>query len=271
MLENLKIYYKEYTAVFDENFQMVLDNFDVAAIHKMRTSTKRIRALFILLEYLSEKKFKAKKQLESIRSLFKFAGKIREIQIEQLLILQYQESLNEIYPEYIEYLKRREHKEIARFIKHLPEYSKRDRILKDDVFFNSVDKLKEKKVKKLVGKYLKSKRRTVKRLIQKPASNHRIHENRTNLKQVYYLFSILTSLSGVDTIFGFDQDRLRTIEQYFGDWHDLVNSPVYMNAYFKTNGFNKEKKYIDLKNKIASDRKTMRQEITKIYYPEILS
>lgn len=61
MAEIIKAYYLEHKIIFEENFKIVLDNFDVEAIHKMRTSTKRLRALFLLIEFLTENHFKAKK------------------------------------------------------------------------------------------------------------------------------------------------------------------------------------------------------------------
>lgn len=264
-------YYNEYKSVFDINFQIVLDNFDVEAIHKMRTSTKRLRSLFILIEFLSKKKFKAKKQLKNIRILFKFSGMIREIQIETKLVLAYQEKTSEIYPEYLEYLKQREHREIARFLKHLPKISKRKRILNDVKITKTINNLPVKDLKQLTNNYLRSKENSIKMLIEKPASNHRIHSNRTHLKQIYYLFDILSALSNNELILGLNYERLRVIEQYFGDWHDLVNSPVYMNAFFKTKKYKKEAKYESLKNTIAADRKIMRKEITKTFYPEIMA
>ena len=57
-----------------------------------------------------DKKFSAKKQLQKIRFLFKFSGRIREIQIEQILIMDLQEQAKQDYSEYLEYLKLREHK-----------------------------------------------------------------------------------------------------------------------------------------------------------------
>lgn len=271
MTEQLRIYYHDYKILFEENFQIVLDNFDVQAIHKMRTSTKRLRALFLFLEFVNRKKFKAKKQLNKIRVLFKYSGRIREIQIEQMLVATYQDSQNQNYSEYLEYLKRRELKEISRFLKHLPNQGKKESILNDKKVMAAFDRLDKNNAPELAQKFVRSKEDRIRKIISAPHSNSRIHTIRTHLKQLYYLFEILTGLTGSDTIIGMTHLRIREIEQFFGDWHDLVNSPVYMNAFFKTKKFSGEKKYYSLKKEIANKRKEMRQEIIYSIYPEIIS
>lgn len=271
MTEQLRAYYQEYKSVFEDNFRIVLENFDVEAIHKMRTSTKRLRALFILMEFLSRKKFNAKKQLRKIRTLFKFTGKIREIQIEQMLVTSYQEILKEDYRVYMEYLKRREHREISRFLKHLPAQKERGMILDNEKILLAFDKMEKESTKKRAAKFVQSKEKKIGKIISAHPSNHTIHTNRTHLKQLYYLFEILTGLTGSNTIMGMNYFRIREIEQYLGEWHDLVNSPVYMNAFFKTKSYKGEKKYSTLKKQISQKRKEMRKEIINKIYPGINS
>jgi CHAD domain-containing protein len=269
MTEKIRAYYQEHKSVFEENFRMVLDSFNMEAIHKMRTSTKRLRALFILMEFLTNKKFKAAKQLKKIRILFRYAGHIREIQIEQQLVIDLQEILHEDYSEYIEYLKRREHREIIRFLKHLPPPETRETILNDAKINAAFEQLDQQDNTSRAKEYVRAKETRISGLIAKPASNKRIHTNRTHLKQLYYLYEILTDLTNEDMLLGITNERIREIEQFFGDWHDLVNSPVYMNAFLKTRKIKGEKKYAILKKEIADKRRLMRREITTSIYPEI--
>lgn len=271
MTENIRAYYQEHKGVFEENFSLVLESFNMEAIHKMRTSTKRLRALFILIEFLSAGQFKAGKQLRKIRTLFKYAGRIREIQIEEQLVIEMQPLLGEDFPEYLEYLRSREHREISRFLAHLPSQAARGTILDDAALNNVLDGLEQDTLKKHAGAFIQRKTVKIGNNIARPASNKSIHVNRTHLKQLYYLYDILTGLSGDPLLLGLTNERLRAIEQYFGEWHDLVNSPVYMNAFFNTKKFRGEKKYSILKKAIADKRKLMRKEIVSSIYPEISS
>jgi len=270
MVEILKSYYGEHKSVFEENFRQVLDSFDAEAIHKMRTSTKRLRALFQLFEFLSENKFRAKKQLSRVRQLFKHGGKIREIQIEEMLVLQYEQSLSKVFPEYLVYLKWRKHKEIARFLKSRPDLNNSDTILDDQKVNETISNLSAMpKLKILTSSFIDDRVRRIQKNIKAPASNHRIHQNRTYLKQIYYLYEILSDLSGRKMILCSESERIREIEQYLGKWHDLVNSPVFLNAFFKTRGGISAGKYKILKKSIADDRKAMRNHILDQFYPEL--
>lgn len=269
MTTKLRQYYQDYKFVFEENFRIVLENFDVEAIHKMRTSTKRLRALFILLEFMTEKKFKARKQLKKIRFLFKFTGRVRELQIEQQLILSYQIQLGESFDEYLEYLKIREHREISRFLEHLPKLSSRSKILNDKKALAAFDLIDQGGSGKKAMEFVNAKQKTINRIISKPISNSRIHSIRTHMKQLYYLFDILTDLTSTTGILGMTNMKMREVEQYLGEWHDLVNSPVYMNAFLKTKNFDGNKKYQVLKKEIAAKRKFMRKEITQTIYPSL--
>jgi CHAD domain-containing protein len=270
MKEAIKSYYFSYKEVFDHNFQLVLDNFNVEAIHKMRTSVKRIRALYILVEHMTDKKFRAKKQLKNIRILFKFGGRIREIQIERQLLASYELKLDNKYPEYNEYLLKRERREIAKFLKNIPKNSDRETILNNEKFVRTIDAFDEELIREKTRSFLDYKTRVIHNLINKPASNERIHSNRTHLKQIYYLYDILLEISGREVLLGIENTRLREIEKYFGTWHDLVNSPLYLNAFLKTKNAQPKRKYLALKRQISADRKKMRVEILSVLYPEIL-
>jgi CHAD domain-containing protein len=271
MSEIIKAYYLEHKAVFDEKFSLVLQGFNADAIHKMRTSTKRLRSLFILISFLSDQKFKPKKQLQKIRLLFKHVGKIREIQIEQMLIWSYEEKLNASYPEYLEYLMQREYQEIGWFMKHLPLVKNREKLLKDPKVISRIESLDPDKLEIGARKYIDYQIKVLNKTIAKQPSNHRIHEVRTTTKQMYYLHDILTEIIRNEKVLNVTSTRLREIEQYLGTWHDLVNSAKYMNAWLKTRNAVKSDKYIKLKKQIQADTKVMRKEIVKVFYPELKS
>jgi CHAD domain-containing protein len=212
------------------------------AIHKMRTTTKRLRGLFQLIEYLSTTKFKAKKQLRRIRILFKYAGRIREVQIEQMVVWEFEKKLNENYSEYLEYLLRKEHIEIARFLKHLPEIDRRESILNHEEILATIESINPEKLQKKANKFINLKTKALKDLINKPASNKTIHSSRTILKQLYYLYNVLTEISGQKDILNLPEGKIRELEQKIGRWHDLVNTPNYLNAFLKTKSGKKQEK-----------------------------
>lgn len=265
----IKAYYIEHKAVFDENFKIVLVNFDEDAIHKMRTSTKRLRALFQLIEFISTDNFKSKQQTKKIRSLFKHAGRIREIQIEKTILSGYEDCLDLQYPEYREYLVQREHREIARFLKSIPKFSERDKIINDSYIIKTILTCSGKTLSINVSNFLNRKLEKLNRLNSKPVSNVRIHKNRTILKQLYYLYDILSQITKEPKILNMTSERIREIEQKIGTWHDLINSTYYLNNFFKTKNGIKSENYKKLKHQIIRDRNLQRKEIVSILKKEV--
>ena len=261
MTEIIRDYYIEHKTIFDQKFRLVLDSFDMEAIHKMRTTTKRLRGLFQLIEFLSTKKFKAKKQLKKIRILFKYAGKIREIQIEQLIVWEFEKKLNENYSDYLEYLLRKEHIEIARFLKHLPEIDRRESMLNHEEILAAIESINPEKLHKKANKFINSKTKSLQGLINKPSSNHTIHGSRTILKQLYYLYDVLIFISVKNDILNLPALKIRELEQEIGRWHDLVNSSIYLNSFSKTKHGKKIEKYKVLKKGVKKERDKLRKEI----------
>jgi CHAD domain-containing protein len=263
MSEIVKSYYLEHKAIFEENFNLVLQSFNMEAIHKLRTTTKRLRALFQLMEFLSDEKFKAKKQLKKIRTIFKHAGKIRETQIEQEMLANYEIKLKKSFPSYREYLQQREHREIAAFLKSVPKLSDRTTILDHQKILTATDAIPE-DIKTRTEYFTNWKIGQLRKLNEKPTSNHRIHKNRTYLKQLYYLYDVICKLTGKENILNMPADQLREIEQMIGNWHDKINSTRYLNNFFESKHGEKTKDYLQLKLQIISERKLLREEITLI-------
>jgi CHAD domain-containing protein len=266
----IKAYFVEHKSIFDENFKIVLASFDEDAIHKMRTSTKRIRALFQLIEFISINKFKSKKQLKNIRSLFKHAGKIREIQIEKLIVSGYENTLDINLSEYKEYLVQCEHREIARFLKSIPKFSERNRIIDDAHIIETIESCAGKKLTTNVNEFLLWKMEQLNSLNDKPVSNERIHKNRTILKQLYYLYHIISEITKESKILEMTDECLREIEQKIGNWHDLINSTYFLNNFYQTKNGVKTAAYKKYKKQLINDRNFQRQEIVKVLKKEVV-
>ncbi len=63
------------------HYALASRTFDEEAIHQMRVEIKRLKAVFQLLEGLSEE-FRAKKHLKPFRRIFKSAGGLRDVQVQ---------------------------------------------------------------------------------------------------------------------------------------------------------------------------------------------
>ncbi|MCB0804257.1 MAG: CHAD domain-containing protein [Bacteroidales bacterium] len=268
MKNEISAYYLLQKDIFEENFRLVIDQFDQEAIHKMRTTTKRLRALFLLIGFLTEEKFKPKNQLKKIRSLFKLAGKIRELQIEQGLVQTYNSENNKESGAYTEYLRTREYREISRFLKHLPEIAKRKRILKDNKILAAIESIDEKTVHAQCRLFIRNKLNEANEIIHKPKSNHRIHSVRTIVKQLYYLAEIESFKPLFEKESGKDPEKFRETEQLIGNWHDLVNSAIYFESFMKRQKLREDSELMNFRLNIKQKRKALRSDIIKNHLPE---
>ncbi len=268
-MELISNFYLEHKSVFEENFKKALATSDAESIHKMRTSTKRLRALFELIGYLSEGKFKGKKQIKKLRSIFKQVGIIRELQIEQIVVGVYESNLKEVFQAYKNYLSKREKKEVKKVFGTIEVYTGKGSIFADRKVFKAINAIDPKQAVKKAKKFLEKKTSVLAEINSKPVSNSRIHQSRTVIKQIYYLYDLLSKLTGENKILNVPAARLRDVEQMIGNWHDLSNSQLFLNQFLKTKNGNNISKYADLKKYLTTERSRLRKEIVKIVRKEI--
>lgn len=66
--------------------------FEIEDIHQMRVSVKKLRAMYDFLEEATEGNMSARQNYNCLKPLFKTAGRIRENQIHEALLIEYQAS-----------------------------------------------------------------------------------------------------------------------------------------------------------------------------------
>jgi len=100
-------YYKSQEQKIRQNFHLALSTFDIEGIHELRVEIKRLRAFFHLIGHINPV-FHPEQDLQKILSLFKSAGKIRDIHVQQNLARDNISSFNLEMSEYLNYLKEME-------------------------------------------------------------------------------------------------------------------------------------------------------------------
>jgi len=262
MMEIIENYYREHKQVFDECLARIPVGYKVEDIHEMRTSIKRLRALLQLVEFLSDNKFSTKKYLKRGRMLFKSVGTLREIQVEEMLVYNYEEKLGLDLSEYSEYLFEKEHREIGCLKKSFGNI-KGDNIFNNKNLKEALKSIDKETVQEKTQAFVKSKSNTLLKMNRKGKITKRVHKNRTILKQIYYLYDILTELSGWHIFLGMTKDEIREREQQIGEWHDRVNSLHYLKLFFKINNYKPPEKYFTLKQSVFKERDEMKEAVVK--------
>ncbi len=258
----LEDYYQEHKQVFMECLNRVSNGYETEDIHKMRTSIKRLRALLQLVEFISDSGFKTKKYLKRGRKLFKSVGTLREVQVEEMLVYEYEKKLGLDFGEYSEYLFEKEYREKAGLKKNF-DTIKSDEIFNDKDFKDAVKSIDKEAVDEKTRAFIKRKSNILLKMNRKGMITKRVHKNRTILKQIYYLYDILTELSGWHIFLGMTKEEIREKEQQIGDWHDRVNSLYYLYLFFATNHYKLPEKYLTLKKYIFKERDEMKKEIVR--------
>jgi hypothetical protein len=261
MVQIIQEFYIEHKSLFEENYLLARETSNAGAIHKMRTSMKRLRALFQLMAVLTDGKFNTKKQLKKGRKAFKLVGSIRELQVEEMLVYEYEEKLGLKFIEYSEYLIEKEQREIIRFKQNLP-LEKHDFFNEED-FNEALKSIDRKEMQLRAQAFIKQKANALLKLNEKAKTTKRIHQSRTILKQVYYLYPILIELSGWHQVLGLTPEVVREKEQQIGNWHDRVNSLHYLHKFFDAKDGRNTDDYENLKKSIIEERDAMKNEIVK--------
>jgi len=169
--------------------------------HRLRVEIKKIRALFSLLNYFDDNfRKREKKYFEPFEPLFKTAGKVRKLQIEDELMRDYKIDINRKKPG----------KHIGEFEKETSNKTKR----KIEKAGEKIEKhIRDISEKHLVH-YNKHAFSEIKKLVKDQLTEEETHEFRKQIKD--FLYNLKLTVSSSDKII-IETDRLQEI---IGKWHD---------------------------------------------------
>ena len=184
-------------------------SYTVKTFHELRVEIKRLKALFELIAFCS-KKFKSKKTFKPFKTIFKEAGEIREIQLEQS-ILEEQPNFY-LLKEYPNRLKKQEKKKRKNFF----SIANKRLIKKLKEKYHKITNLIPKISKKKVNRYKSTLRKEVKKIIRKNIfKKNQIHEFRKRLKVYQYNEKIGNPNEHNKLI-----PEKNVLSDMLGEWHD---------------------------------------------------
>lgn len=222
MHQRLSNYFGKQCTAFAANFVKVRESFDTDAIHDMRVAVKRIRAVLMLLEKL-DPAFDAEKAEGELNRLFKLSGKMRDAQVQQLLIKKYESALDQDFSDFTGYLIRQEKKSIRRFTGYLEEHKVRDYTAS---FQQTADEIPGKKKGQAIGDAIIN---LVNELLEKCGNlksdqvhDENLHEIRRKLKQCNYLLTVFHRDDPALPLLSQTLKLLETANDLLGEWHDHV-------------------------------------------------
>jgi len=256
--ESLWTYYGNLQRIVEENYNLAVRFADVEGVHDMRVGIKRLRAYFNLIEWINPV-FQAKQNLKPIRRLFKAAGKIRDIHVQQELMMRWVTELNLEMSEYYNFLKQKETEERKRFT----DFAKKKFDLK---VFQSNWTLIQNVLSFISTEYIqyKSEERfnaQIEGLIKFKEKENFVeddyHAIRILSKETRYTLEVLQACFPPKNIWTQLNETLRKVHQALGRWHDDDVSLLVLDGFllsYAGKSFFDRNSYVKFKKSLADDK-----------------
>jgi CHAD domain-containing protein len=208
-MKALKKYLKKRRVAINFLLEKPAQSYSPSTFHKLRIEIKKLDALFELLDFCS-KNFKRRKNFKPFKLIFRQAGKVRELQVEEAMLKKY-------FP--------------ADFLAGYRANLKEVRLKERQIFFSMVNRKFTARLKKnfrvitpfateankkKVNSYLENKRRKIKKLLgQSRLQPEHLHALRKELKTFLYIRQGL-NLKIRDNRFS----KKDVLPGLVGEWHD---------------------------------------------------
>jgi CHAD domain-containing protein len=256
--ECLWTYYGNLQRIIEENYNLASKYADEDGIHDMRVGIKRLRAYFNLIQWINPV-FPAKETLKPIRRLFKAAGKIRDIHVQQELVRKWASELDLEMSEYYNFLKQSEMEERTRFLPaakkfDLGIFQKNWILIQNTLHFISTEYIQYKADERFNSQ--------IDGLIKFKEKENFIeddyHAIRIQAKEARYTLEVLQTCFPAKEVWTKLNDALRKVHQALGRWHDddiarqfLEN---FLRIYYRKRFYDRSS-YTKYKRNLASDKK----------------
>lgn len=222
--ESIYQYYHQQHSTIIKSYAEFAECPDSELVHKLRLGIKKLKAIDFLAGYLPtyNNNLKVNYSVE-LKSLFKIAGKLRDIQVQIELLLSYEGKANTSLSEFRKWLIKDERKRMNR----LSEVWQ-SQIMTDENPVNSNKSLelfrntKDEDILLSACRALSELFNTARKLSYNKISNDDLHKIRIVTKQMRYIYS--TVRHGCED-FVFEKisvETLREIEAAVGYWHDCL-------------------------------------------------
>lgn len=226
-------FYRKRTASFLAHVYKASITGDSRDIHRARLDVKRIFALYGLFEMLDPTIFKHQGGYKLFRPLYRQAGKIREIQVNYILLSNPQPQAIE-YDSFILWLREEEHNAISKFLQMVKKFKEAelkdtDKMIEEICHRSSIFRLRSKTIE-----YIRDKAEQVNDLQLNEPDEKDIHKIRKTLKAMATISTLVYSVKSAKWL---DQviTSLNKTEMMIGDWHDHVILGTAIDRFLKRN------------------------------------
>jgi CHAD domain-containing protein len=183
-------------------------------IHRLRLNIKRMRALLMVSEAVSEGHFSKASHYQLLAPIFKSAGALREAQINSELIVQF--DIEKVTP-FLKHLKQIEKKSTSKLIASAKSF---DRLTLDNLNTELIQKISHipnRRIDEIADLKITDTIDSVHVLLQRSAYDN-LHNIRKYLKAAAEILLIMDPTTKSDLL----QSEIRGLNLKIGQWHDHV-------------------------------------------------
>lgn len=210
--------YKNQQANFYLYFKKTLNSQDVENIHQLRVSIKKLRAMWILMEAASHKKFLNKDHFALCSKLFDKAGAVREVQVNLGIIEKY----NRIYLlPYVEYLRKTKRNAIEKLLREMKVFDLRRFEILDNELLKKIKIISKEIVLKESASYIHKEIIKIGVFVDQLPDDSKLHKIRIHLKLVSVIINIMYELNPATKLDSL-QKNIKLLNNQIGQWHDFV-------------------------------------------------
>jgi CHAD domain-containing protein len=189
-------------------------------IHELRVSLKKLRAVHQFCCWAAPQGAKGVKFPNALKTIFKKAGKLRDLHIQFELAGNYKELKNfdtDVYFYYLSFLEKSANHSFKLALKN----GKPAIIEKSRKALYKLVKLNHKvDLQKKIPEFIKERILESIELAHKPGKEDNIHEIRRNLKVCYYMTEVLLMNDKVEPTVLITSRKLKELSTISGNWHD---------------------------------------------------
>ena len=210
-------FYKKRLTSFVANLYRSSITGDERDIHRARLDMKKIYAILEMFQILEPEKFKPA-NFEVFNELFSFSGKIRELQVNQLVIDNFaQQTPGVVY--FKKDLRSRENKLAKQFIGVVQKFDEKKLKKSERSLKILCSGIRVKTLKERSEKFIRKKAKKISMLRNYPSNPDNIHSIRKHLKAMVTIMTLVSLVfrdENRDAILG----KLSHTEMLIGNWHD---------------------------------------------------
>lgn len=189
-------------------------------IHRARLDVKKILAIVDLLRIVRSKAEKDPGYDKIFKRLYRASGKIREIQVNQLLLTR-SEFLAYDLTLFKQDLLKMERERTREFLDVIRKFDEHKLARIEKRINKEVEEITPVTLQKKTNRYIRSKIALSLNLLEKGDNEKNIHEVRQHVKELSTVLSLVFSIKPTDKL-ELVIDGLNRSEMVIGDWHDKV-------------------------------------------------